>query len=90
MRSNLLVAKNSRQNAQVACLLNEPAAPGQSTHNYFLHDKLIDCRHVGIFDSKPTEELQNAYEDYDCDNKLGLFQLLVNAQNVIAVLPDED
>ncbi|KAF9957716.1 hypothetical protein BGZ72_001477 [Mortierella alpina] len=71
-------------------LVTHPQSLITGTHNHVLHGKLIDCGYASIFDSRTTEELQKAYNDHDCDNKLGLFQLLGNAQDIIAVLPDQN
>ncbi|KAG0196009.1 hypothetical protein BGX28_000252, partial [Mortierella sp. GBA30] len=71
-------------------LVTRPQAIITGNHDHTLHGKLIDCGIAGIFDSRTTEELQKAYDEAGCKNKLGPFQLITNAQNQISVLPGKD
>ncbi|KAF9583198.1 hypothetical protein BGW38_010038 [Lunasporangiospora selenospora] len=71
-------------------LVTRPQAIITGNHDHALHGRLIDCGIAGIFDSRTTAELQKAYDDAGCKNKLGPLQLLGNLQNQIAVLPGKD
>ncbi|KAF9277808.1 hypothetical protein BGZ68_008987 [Mortierella alpina] len=74
----------------VTTIVTRPQAIITGNHDHTLHGKLIDCGIAGIFDSRTTEELQRDYDAAGCKNTLGPFQLITNAQNQIAVIPDEN
>ncbi|KAF9571441.1 hypothetical protein EC968_000536 [Mortierella alpina] len=74
----------------VTTIVTRPQAIITGNHDHALHGRLIDCGIAGIFDSRTTEELQRDYDAAGCKNKLGPLQLLGNAQNLIAVIPDEN